>query len=211
MLIGIVWSLCNFLFVWLRLDGLVQLADVQQYGVLYMLQENEQAIKETIIYLLFTFVFFYAIISRFYHARKRGKVLAESFFIFVISLIIQAIVLACGYPSAEVLEGDAGMRQVDMRLVLLIAIASISHLALIATITASVWQRKWHANNFGVHMLVGLPSVLALILLSMPVSLVQFSDASWLFYLWFCSMPLTLAVSCATELRPPYLLRLPND
>lgn len=212
MVIGFVWAICNVLFVASRLEALVDLSKVQYYGVIYLFQHSDRAMMEAAIYLLFSFGFFYAIISRFHHARKRGAVLAESFFIFIISLIIQGIVLACGYPGAEALGDDtlamSQLRQPDVRFLLLIVLASISHVALIATITASVWQRKWHANNIGVHMLLGLPTTLAIIALSIPSALFDLGHAEWLFYLWFGSMPLTLALSCAKELSPPYLLKL---
>jgi hypothetical protein len=209
--IGAGWAICNFLFVLLRLEPLLDLSKVQYYGLIYLLQQSQRAIVESVIYLAFTFVFFYALISRFHHARKRGRVLAESIFIFVIFLIIQGILLACQYPSAEAIAGDTTLltelRPMNARSFLLIALAAISHFALIATVTANVWQRKWHANN-GIHFLIGLPTVLALILMSIPPSIFDVGNAAWILYLWFCSLPLTFAWSCATELRPPYLLKL---
>lgn len=206
------WSIANVMFASLRLGHLLDLERLQDFGFLYLLQQSERAIIDFAAYSLFTFAFFYAIVSRFHHARKRGKVLAESFFIFVISLIIQGIVLACGYPSAEALADDAATTNMlcalDARFVLLIVLAAISHVALIATVTASVWQRKWYANNVGVHLLIGLPTSLALILFSMPANVVELGEPGWLFYLWYGCMPLALAASCATELRPPFLLKL---
>lgn len=209
LLIGGLWSLSNFLFAQLRLGTLLELDKVQQVGLSYLLMQSDHAIVELSIYLLLTFLFFYAIVSQFHHARKRGRVLAESFSIFVITLIIQGIVLACSYPGSEVLVGDARVRELDIRFLLLVVLALIAHIALIASVTASVWQRKWHANNFGVHFLLGLPSAALLILFSMPVSVVDLGGASVFVSLWFMSLPLSLSVSCATELRPPYLLRLP--
>jgi hypothetical protein len=209
--IGAGWAICNFLFVLLRIEPLVDLSEVQYHGVINLLQQSERAILESVIYLVFTFVFFYAIISRFHHAKKRGKVLAESCFVFVIFLIIQGILLACQYPSAGALAVDrpalTELRSMNARYVLLIALAAMSHVATIAAVTANVWQRKWHANN-GIHFVIGLPTVLAMILMSIPPSIFDVGNAGWIFYLWFCSLPLTFAWSCATELRPPYLLRL---
>jgi hypothetical protein len=214
LIIGSLWSLCNLIFA-LYLGSLIDLHSIQYYGLIYLVQQSERAIAQLSAYLLFTFVFFYAIISRFHHARKRGRVIAESFFIFVISLIVQGIVHACAYPSTEAIAGDAtapvSFRPVDLRFFLLVVLGSISHLALIATVTASVWQRKWHANNVNIHLLIGLSTTLLLIMLSLPPALIDLGDASWLFYCWFASLPLTFAMSCATELRPPYLLKLPTS
>jgi hypothetical protein len=209
--IGAGWAICNFLFVLLRLEALVDLSKVQYFGVIHLLQQSEHAMVESLIYLASTFLFFYAIISRFHHAKKKGRVLTESFFICAIFLIIQGILLACQYPSAEALAGDTTLltelRPMNARFFLLIALAAISHFALISTVTANVWQRKWHANN-GINLLIGLPTALAMILMSIPPSIFDFGNAAWIFYLWFCNLPLTFAWSCATELRPPYLLKL---
>lgn len=200
------------LFAWLRIDGSTPLHNVQYHGIAYMLQQSSQALTETAIYLLLTFGFFYAIVSRFHHARKQGRAVIESATIFITWLIIQAILLACQYPNAEALATDAPAldeyRTPDSRFFLLVILASISHLALIATFTASVWQRKWHANNFGIHFVIGLPTALAMIVMSLPPSLIDLGNASWAFYIWFASMPLAFAISGATELRPPYLVKL---
>jgi hypothetical protein len=211
-LIGSLWALCNLLFAALRLDQLVDLRAIQYFGVAHVLSENPQAVFESSLYLLVIAGFFYATVSRFHHVRKRGKAIGESLTIFVTWLIMQGILLACQYPGSETLSADAPAlteyRQIDARFAPLLLLTAISHVALIAIFTASVWQRKWHANNFGIHFLIGLPTVLAMLFMSIPPALIDLGNASWLFYLWFSSMPLTFAWSCATELRPPYLLKL---